>query len=47
MLVGGCFKMAHNVKRLGDGGFYTQRFFKTAIAKPVLHDRSFLALAIK
>ena len=25
-----------NFKRLCDGGFYTQRFFKTAIAKPVL-----------
>ena len=24
------------VKRLCDGGFYAQRFFKTAIAKPVL-----------
>ena len=28
--------MEHNVKRLCDGGFYTQRTFKTAIAKPVL-----------
>ena len=26
-----------NVKRLCDGGFYTQRTFKTAIAKPVLY----------
>ena len=25
-----------NVKRLCDGGFYAQSFFKTAIAKPVL-----------
>ena len=30
--------MAHNVKRLCDGGFYTQRTFKTAIAKPVLYE---------
>ena len=29
-------KMAYNGKRLCDGGFYTQRFFKTAITKPVL-----------
>ena len=28
--------IAHNVKRLCDGGFYAQRIFKTAIAKPVL-----------
>jgi hypothetical protein len=28
--------IATNVKRLCDGGFYTQRIFKTAIAKPVL-----------
>ena len=28
--------IAGNVKRLCDGGFYTQRIFKTAIAKPVL-----------
>ena len=26
----------YNVKRLCDGGFYAQRIFKTAIAKPVL-----------
>ena len=26
----------YNVKRLCDGGFYAQRSFKTAIAKPVL-----------
>ena len=25
-----------NVKRLCDGGFYAQSYFKTAIAKPVL-----------
>ena len=30
--------MAHNVKRLCDGGFYTQRIFKTAIAKPMLYE---------
>jgi len=30
--------IAANVKRLCDGGFYTQRFFKTAIAKPVLYE---------
>ncbi len=30
-------KMAGNVKRLCDGGFYTQRLFKTAIAKPGLY----------
>ena len=30
--------ITHNVKRLGDGGFYTQRIFKTAIAKPVLYE---------
>ena len=30
------FKVADNVKRLCDGGFYAQSFFKTAIAKPVL-----------
>ena len=29
-------KMAYNGKRLCDGGFYVQNFFKTAIAKPVL-----------
>ena len=26
------------IKRLCDGGFYAQRTFKTAIAKPVLYD---------
>ena len=31
-------KMAGNVKRLCDGGFYTQRIFKTAIAKPMLYE---------
>ena len=29
--------MAYNVKRLCDGGFYAQSFFKTAIAKHVLY----------
>ena len=28
----------YNEQGLCDGGFYTQRFFKTAIAKPVLYD---------
>ena len=28
--------IADNVSRLCDGGFYAQRIFKTAIAKPVL-----------
>ena len=36
LLTGWYPKMAYNVKRLCDGGFYTQRIFKTAIAKPVL-----------
>ena len=36
MFVRAVFKVADNVKRLCDGGFYAQRFFKTAIAKPVL-----------
>ena len=35
------FKVADNVKRLCDGGFYTQRIFKTAIAKPMLAVRSY------
>lgn len=39
--------MAGNGFWLCDGGFYTQSFFKTAIAKPMLHVRSFLAMAIK
>ena len=30
--------LAYNVKRLCDGGFYAQSFFKTAIAKPMLPD---------
>ena len=30
--------IAANVKRLCDGGFYTQRIFKTAIAKPMLYE---------
>ena len=30
-------RIGYNVKRLCDGGFYTQRIFKTAIAKPVLY----------
>ena len=33
--------LATNVKRLCDGGFYTQRIFKTAIAKPMLAVRSY------
>ena len=36
LLTGWYPKMAYNGKRLCDGGFYTQRFFKTAIIKPVL-----------
>ena len=32
-----CLSVTDNVKVLGDGGFYTQRTFKTAIAKPVLY----------
>ena len=35
LLTGWCPKKAYNGKRLCDGGFYTQRTFKTAIAKPV------------
>ena len=35
LFVGG-YKVTDNVKRLCDGGFYAQRIFKTAIAKPVL-----------
>ena len=34
-----------NVKRLCDGGFYAAQSFKTAIAKPMLHDVVFLAMA--
>ena len=34
--------MTANVKRLCDGGFYTQRIFKTAIAKPMLYEEVFL-----
>ena len=34
--------LAGNGKRLCDGGFYAQRIFKTAIAKPVLYDVVFL-----
>ena len=30
--------LTYNVKRLCDGGFYTQRIFKTAIAKQVLYE---------
>ena len=30
--------LTHNGFWLCDGGFYTQRIFKTAIAKPVLGD---------
>ena len=36
MFVRAVFKVADNVKRLCDGGFYAQSFFKTAIAKTVL-----------
>ncbi len=34
----GSFRVAHNGKRLCDGGFYAQSIFKTAIAKPVLYE---------
>ena len=36
LFIGWFPKMAHNFKRLCDGGFYTQSFFKTAIAKLML-----------
>ena len=39
-----CLSVTDNVKRLCDGGFYTQRTFKTAIAKPMLAVRSFFTL---
>ena len=32
------FRITANGKRLCDGGFYAQSYFKTAIAKPVLYD---------
>ena len=37
MFVRAVFKVADNVKRLCDGGFYAQIIFKTAIAKPMLN----------
>lgn len=41
LLLGRLFgRIAGNEQGLCDGGFYTQRFFKTAIAKPVLYEVS-------
>lgn len=48
MLVGWTsIRITPNFKRLYDGGFYAQSFFKTAIAKPVLYEEVFFNSAMR